>query len=61
MIRVHKEEVEVMVEDKAVDMDVDEVGVPTTKTTITTISEEEEDQQEVVGEATLDQGMISPK
>ena len=55
MIGVHKEEV--MVEDKAMVMDVDEVGVPTTTTT----SEEEEDQQEVVGEAILDQGMISPK
>ena len=47
--------------DKAMVMDVDEVGIPTTTTLITTISKEEEDQQEVVGEATLDQGMISLK
>ena len=57
IIEANKYEVAIENEEVVIDMDVGEVGGP--MMTITTTSKEEKVQQEVVGEATLDQIITS--
>ena len=54
MIKANKDEVVIKNEDEVMDMDMDEVRGPTTKTTT---SKEEKAQQEVEGEAIQNRGM----
>ena len=56
VIEANKDEVAVENKEEVVDMDVDEVGGPMMKTTT---SKEDKAEQEVMGEATQDQGMTS--